>query len=353
MTVIRLDGEVRRLVDTEGTYESIMSAVWAPDGQRLAVVRFGSGGGRVAAVDLDGRISTVSGSDSADRPVAWAPDGQIIYVATENRPDGPHYRVRIVPAAGGGATTVWEGRSTTFGVVAVAGLADGRVLFLSDDGLMVVNRDGSGLHPLGSVGLTAGEPGAPALPRAAVRNFRLSPDGRRVATVAGGEVAMIDIATGTKLAATPASVPAVLEWSADSRRVAFGPGGIVLADDGTARHTGGNHVAFPAGADLALTTWRGDRSADDGVAEVVDVDGSRQFVAHRASAIVGGPGLAVIVNPPGDTSHGPLPGAVVCLAGEPRALAVFPDAHPHSLAWSPDGSHLVLITDFMGNWIRP
>jgi dipeptidyl aminopeptidase/acylaminoacyl peptidase len=351
VTVIGQEGDVRRVIATQG-YESIMSAVWAPDGRRVAVTRLRQEGGSVAVVDLDGRVVSVSGSDWADRPVAWTPDGRVLYVAVESRSDGPHYGVRMVDPSVGDATTVWEGRATTFGVTGVAGLADGRIIFLSDEGLMVVQRDGSDLHPLGTVGLNAGDPDAPQLPRVAVRNFGLSPDGRRIATIAGGEAAMIDIVTGAKLASTPTSGPSVLEWSADSRRVAFFDG-TVLTDDGTVRHTGAADVAFPVGADLALrTAWQANGSADDGKVEVVGVDGSRQVVAHRASEIAGRLALAAIIDPAGDMQHGPRPGATICVVGRGRALASFPDADPHTLTWSPDGSRLLVIHDFI-DWIRP
>lgn len=89
-----------------------MSAVGAPESQRLGIVRLANDGGQVTVVDLDGKTRSVSGGDWADRPLAWASDGHIIYVAMENQRDGPHHRVRIVPATGGEATTVWEGRAT-------------------------------------------------------------------------------------------------------------------------------------------------------------------------------------------------------------------------------------------------
>jgi Tol biopolymer transport system component len=352
VTVFGPNGDVHRVIDTGKGTDSIRSAVWAPDGRRLAVTGLGQDGGSAVVVDLDGRVVPVSGSDWADQPVAWTPDGRVIYVAVESRSDGPHYRVRVVDPAGGDATTVWESRATTFGVTGVAGLADGRIVFLSDDGLMVVNRDGSDLQALGTLGLDPSDPAAPKLPRAAVRSFGLSPDGRRMATVAAGEAAMIDIATGAKLASTPMSGPSVLEWSADSRRVAFFDG-TVLAEDGTIRHTGAADVAFPAGADLALiTSWQGTASADDGEAEIVGNDGSGQVFAHRASEIAGRLNLAAIIDPPGDLQHGPRPGATVCVVGQPRALVSFPDADPHSLTWSPDGSRLLVIHDFI-DWIHP
>lgn len=346
VTIMGRDGDVRQLLRFRG----IRSAVWAPDGRRVAVNWLDADGGRVATVDLDGQLSVVSSGEWPDRPLAWTPDGQVIYVTTEDQPGGPLSRIRIVSPSGGDATTVWQSRATTFGVVAVAGLADGRILFLSDEGLMVVNRDGSGVEPLAPVGLSAGEPGAPDLPRAAVRNFMLSPDRRRVATVAGGEVAMIDLATGAKLAATAGSGPTVLEWSADSRRVAFF-GGIVLADDGTVRRLGGDDVAFTDGSDLAVTTWQERTTGGDMVGEVIGADGSRRLMAEHTTEVAGGPALAAIVDPPGGWQQGPRPGAVVCLAGAARALVVFPDADPHSLVWSADGSNLLVTTDFI-DWLK-
>jgi hypothetical protein len=317
-------------------------------------VRLSSAGGRVAVVDLDGRISYLSGDDQVGRPIAWTTNGQVIYVAGfwDQADRHPHDRVRIVASSGGEPTTLWEGRSTTFGVVGVAGLPDGRVMFLSDEGLMVVDRDGSGIHALTTVGIAPGEPDAPALPRASVRNFALSPDGSRVATVAGGELAMIDVASGAKLASTAASVPAVMEWSADSRRVGFA-GGIVLADDGQVTHTGGDDVAFSgSGPELAVVSRPPAGAPDARIAEIVNGDGSRQVVAHRASEVAWGPALAVIVDPPDDRLGGPQGGAIVCLIGQDRAVAGFPNSDPAWLSWSPDGRRLALMSQSL-DWIRP
>lgn len=351
VTVLSPAGDLRQIIDGS---ESIQSIAWAPDGERLAVVRLSSTASRVAVVDLDGWISYPSGDDRVKRPVAWTTDGQVIYVVDYwDKADGhPHDRVRIVAASGGEPTTVWDGRSTTFGVVGVAGLPDGRVMFLSDEGLMVVNRDGTGVQALTPVGMTRGEPDAPALPRASVRNFALSPDGSRVATVAGGELAMIDVASGAKLASTAASVPDVVEWSADSRRVGFA-GGIVLADDGQVTHTGGDDVAFSgSGPELAVVSRPPEGAPDARIAEIVNGDGSRQVVAHRVSEVAWGPALAMIVDPPDDRLGGPQGGAMVCLVGQDRPVAAFPNSDPAWLSWSPDGRHLALMSQSL-DWIRP
>lgn len=102
---------------------------------------------------------------------------------------------------------------------------------------------------------------------------------------------------------------------------------------------------------MAVVTWQGGESTDGSVADVIASDGSRRLMARRATEVAGGPGLAAIVDPLADLLHGPRPGAVVCLAGRPRAAVVFPDADPHGLVWSPDGAHLLVTTDFI-DWLR-
>jgi hypothetical protein len=156
---------------------------------------------------------------------------------------------------------------------------------------------------------------------------------------------IFDVATGTTVAAATASAwNSIVEWSPDSRQVAYG-GGVVLRDDGTVLRTGAADVAFTA-PDTAVTTWRNDGSADDGAIELVAADGSRKTVGHRAWDLAGGPTLAAIIGPPGDTRrNGPPPGgAALCLLGQTRALASFPNSYPAGMAWSPDGRNLTVVS---------
>jgi hypothetical protein len=348
VSVLRADGTLRQVIDTTDTHDTINTPpVWAPDGTRLATVRLSGTGGRVVVVDLDGRETTVSGSDQVfSKALAWTPDGKILYVAYVGDAAPVRNRLRIASPDGSGVSTVWEGPVRMDGVSSVAGLDGGAVLFLSDDGLMVVNRDGSDPQPFGSV--PTARPG-PFWARA----FSVSADHTRVATMANDTLAMFDVATGATVAAATATAGnSIVEWSPDSRRVAFG-GGVVLQDDGTVLRTGAADVAFTA-AETAVTTWRNDGSADDGPIELVAADGSRRVVGHRAWNLAGGPALAAILGPPGDTRrNGPPPGgAVVCLAGQPRALASFPNSYPAGMAWSPDGRHLTVVSAGL-DYIRP
>lgn len=338
VSVLSPDGTLRQLIDTSGTYDTInIPPVWSPDGTRLATVRLSGAGAPVVVVDLDGHQQIVSGSDKVySKALAWTPDGKILYAAYI---DASPIRsaLRIASPDGGEVSTVWEGPVMMDGVSSVAGLDDGRILFLNDDGLMIVNRDGSELHPIGSV--LAARPG-PFWARA----FAVSPDHRRVATIANDGLAMWDISTGRALATgSGANGNAILEWSSDSRRVAYS-GGAVLSDDGTISRTGASDVAFPA-AGMAITTWRNDGSADDGLVELVAADGTRRIVTRHAWEITGGPTLAAIIAPPGKPERGvPQGGTTLCLLGQPRALAAFPNSEPGTMRWSPDGRYLSVVS---------
>jgi Tol biopolymer transport system component len=345
VSVLAPDGTLRQVIDTADTNDTInVPPVWSPDGTRLATVRLSGTGGRVVVVDLDGRTSFVSGTDQVfSKALAWTPDGKLVYVSYEDR-SPVHNRIRIVSADGSDVATIWEGPVRMAGVASVAGLDDGRILFLNDDGLQIINRDGSDLRPFGAV--ASAQPG-PFWARA----FSVSPDRRRVATIANDGVAIFDLATGTTVAAaTAATWNSILEWSPDSRRVAYG-GGIVLHDDGTVLHTAAADVAFPAG-ELALTTWRHDGSPDDGAVELVGLTGARRVVTRRAWEIAGGPTLAAIIAPHGDNRRGPpRGGAVLCVSGQKRALAAFPNSEPGMLAWSPDGRYLTMISVGLNTYI--
>jgi hypothetical protein len=347
VSVLSPNGTLRQVIDTSGTHDTInIPPVWSPDGTRLATVRLSGAGAPVVVVDLDGHEQVVSGSDKVySKALAWTPDGRILYAAYI---DASPIRnaLRIVSPDRGEVSTVWEGPVIMDGVSSVAGLDDGRILFLNDDGLMIVNRDGSELHPIGSV--VNARPG-PFWARA----FAVSPNHRRVATIANDGLAMFDISTGTALATgSGANGNSILEWSSDSRRVAYSDG-VVLSDDGTITRTGAADVAFPT-ADMAITSWRNDGSADDGAVELVAADGSRRIVTRHAWEIAGGPTLAAIIAPPGKPHRGvPQGGTTLCLLGQPRALAAFPNSEPNNMSWSPGGRYLSVVTVGLDSIISP
>jgi len=347
VSVLSPDGTLRQVIDTSGTYDTInVPPVWSPDGTRLATVRLSGAGAPVVVVDLEGHQQVVSGSDKVySKALAWTPDGKILYAAYI---DASPIRsaLRIVSPDSGEVSTVWEGPVIMDGVSSVAGLDDGRILFLNDDGLMIVNRDGSELHPIGNV--VVARPG-PFWARA----FAVSPNHRRVATIANDGLAMFDIHTGTALAtASGANGNSILEWSSDSRRVAYS-GGVVLSDDGTITRTGAADVAFPT-ADMAITSWRNDGSADDGTVELVAPDGSRRILTRHAWEIAGGPTLAAIIAPPGKPHRGvPQGGTTLCLLGQPRALAAFPNSEPNTMSWSPSGRYLSVVSVGLDSIISP
>jgi Tol biopolymer transport system component len=85
--LVRPDGSERHTITTVGGSDSIASAVWDPDGSRLAVlIAPAQGSWRFQFVGPDGSVSGVEGCERdpacPSRLLAWAPDGSSIAYAT-------------------------------------------------------------------------------------------------------------------------------------------------------------------------------------------------------------------------------------------------------------------------------
>jgi Tol biopolymer transport system component len=174
--VANADGSGRRAVTPRGSWDCIEIA-WSPDSRRIAYALNGSCDGSFAiyVVNADGSgRSKLTNPPAHDINPAWSPDGRkllftrmtsdrtALYVM---RADGRNKRVirGVHPARSGGAPTrpsvVWS--------------RDGRIFFLGDGGLSVMNVDGTGKRSLVSPRLVTYR-----------SSFALSPDQRKIAVVA-------------------------------------------------------------------------------------------------------------------------------------------------------------------------
>lgn len=79
--------------------------------------------------------------------------------------------------------------------------------------------------------------------------------------------------------------------------------------------------------------------------QLVASDGTRRRIARRAMILTGGgPHLAVTIRPLPAQRQGP-DRAIICLVGQPRALAGFAQSIPESYQrWSPDGQRLAVVS---------
>ncbi len=107
-----LPGGTPRRLTNDTVHEQV--PMWSPDGQWLAYVTWGNGGGAINKVRADGRAAPVRlTTDPAfyDTPV-WSPDGQRIVAVKGPRSQrltahfGPGYELVWLPAAGGPTTRI-------------------------------------------------------------------------------------------------------------------------------------------------------------------------------------------------------------------------------------------------------
>ena len=203
--------------------DDCLGAVWSPDSKRLL---FTSGCDlaiwRIGVVDADGSGGRVlTGRWSAN--AAWSPDGRTIAFTRlgcrcivlmdedgrNQRPIRGHYP-RPDPA---GAYLTWsrDGRRVFF--------LPYQTSYVAPRGLWVMNRDGSGAQIL-----------TPALPK--VRDFELSPDGRKIVLSAPGrpdrgwEIYSVNTdGSGLRQLTHNRGVHDVgPRWSPDARKLAFSRG---------------------------------------------------------------------------------------------------------------------------------
>jgi hypothetical protein len=192
---------------------------WSPDGASIAFVRAND----VYRVRVDGSHETRLTEDAVPGTVRprWSPDGMTLLVERNER-------VYVVDALAGGATPLAPsyGRSATWS-------PDGsKIAFTEDDGgdgysIVVMNADGTGVHPLTSSLVTDAVDDHPAW----------SSDGSRLAfdrtnVVVGGTGVVVIDADGTdELGVGSGAQPA---WAPASSRLAWGD----TSDSGRGIETG-------------------------------------------------------------------------------------------------------------------
>ena len=302
------------------------------------------------------RYERVSGGKSKDEWPMWTPDGRTLYYVSDK--EGPQNIVKR--AIGGEAAPV-----TRF--------TNGRVLWptISTDGKTIAFERDFGIWTLDTgtgeakqVPITLrGAPAGPAVERLTLTNgfeeMELSPDGKKVAFVAHGEVfaaSSRDGGTATRVTNT-AGRERQVRWAPDSRRLVYvsdrdGSQGLYLYDFGSGQETrltqaaagdvtpivspDGKSVVFQRGGtelhvidldtkrDRMLTRGKFDRApftADGAVAWSPD-NRWLAFVDHAAK---------------GFSNVYVIPAA----GGERRQLTFLANVFGGTVAWSPDGTYLI------------
>lgn len=253
-----LDGQERVVLLTGNNDGHDIFPDWAPDGQRIVFAsrnRDDHGHVQLYVREADGteRRLTQSRCDGGqmacgDSDAAWSPTGEVI-AFTRGAPypgcdpaAGDCGTIMLVPAQGGVAVSLTRGWRPSWSpdgqqLVFVSTADD--VSRASCDGvfvagcaaeLFVINRDGSGLRPLGVQG---GEP-------------RWSPDGRRIAYSAttDGSVSSVRIVAVDGTGDAPLTGPGHAEpaWSPDGRAIA------------TSKSTGGQYDLWSTDVDTGDST---------------------------------------------------------------------------------------------------
>ena len=350
-------------------------AAAAPDGRRLAITARGIVAGQwwrhghshideselwlVTMGDTPAYTRLGDAGGAKDAWPMWSPDGTAIHYLSDR---GGHENLWTRPVAGGAARAL-----TTF--------TDGRVLWpqLSRDGRTIVfERDfriwthdvSSGRTapvPITLRGAAAGRGSERVTVSSGWNEVLLSPDGRKLALVARGEVwiAGAKEAGDARRLTRTVSPEAFVAWTRDSRALVFveqrtAGSPVVAVDVASGTRTvlaqGGDHAhvtVSPDGRRVAFTR-------DGATLHVVGIDGTGERLLARGTfgraPFVGG--LAVAWSPDSRwvayLSQGPRgfthAHVVPVAGGEARQVSFLASSFTSSLHWTPDGASLLFLT---------
>jgi hypothetical protein len=314
-------GETRQLVAHDPAHHYMGPVQWSPDGRHAAYVDnvAGTEAARLRVVDLDGRISAPAGDAPISHAIGWTADSRRVLYTTATLGYPPPYQVTLHVAAldGSNPAVVWQGDWAVYGIQSIDALPDGRIVFVNEDRVFSVQEDGSGYVELERIGLPHHGPNY------GVRRYlKASPDGTKLAVVAGEETGIVDLRTGKVIVKGPAHL-AVGGWSADSRWAAFTgyPTTTVLGADGSVRTfpISGRDVAFePDGPSMAIAAVS---PGPESISELLlgPLDGPHQPSLADIHQVDWGPDLVVatglqwVGREPADHS--------ICILGRSRPLA--------------------------------
>ena len=302
------------------------------------------------------RYERVSAGKSKDEWPMWSPDGRTLYYVSDK--DGPQNIVRR--AAGGEASPVT--RFTNGRVLWPTISTDGRVIaFERDFGVWTLD---TGTGEAKRVAITLrGAPAGPSVERLTLTNgfeeMALSPDGKKVAFIAHGEVfaaSARDGGTAARVTST-AGRERQVAWAPDSRRLVYvsdrdGSQGLYLYDFASGQET--RLTQAPAGDVTPIFSPDG-RSVvfERGGAElrVVDVDTKRDRLVTRADldrvpftsdgAVAWSPDgrwLAFIDRAVKGFSNVYV---IPSTGGDRHQVTFLGNVFGGTIAWSPDGTYLI------------
>lgn len=265
--VVNTDGSDRRLlIPPRAPYDHVQAIAWSPDGQSIAYTGGFQGWNNDKAyddlyvVDARGaRSRRLTASPEDDWDPAWSPDGTRI--AFDRQDDGYNW-IYVANADGSGVRRLtanfnWHPDWTP----------DGRISFIGDGGIWLINANGSGKRLIAQapIEITGREASVMAW----------SPDGARVAFSTGSALWVMrsDGTARTKLYGDPDRQTGYPVWSPDGRQIAFTQGDgdleifVVNADGTGLRNVTDNERVqdeepswSPDGRALAFTSIRDGRS---------------------------------------------------------------------------------------------
>ena len=328
---------------------------FAPDGQTYLTIEDGRvwlhslAGGAARALPI--AVEPPAGAAFIVSNAAWTPDGAAIVAAqaSEGRP-APLY---LVDPKTGAARLLGQ----TYMPWRLNFDARGRLVVATETAFQTLDLASGDLADLPGVGsrLIAG----------ADTELAFSPDGRYLAALEGQELAVVDLVTGARTLIATRIHPrgrTAFAWSPDSRRLAYATG----------ERSGMPElwVVGPDGRDARrLATREGERDIGGAYAGLAWLPGTSiivyQFLPsgnaatlqaeYQAVSALGGPaktlfrnGVGLTLSPDGHTLAATSGGRLILrdlATAQQREVALAPDnvfAPLGKIAWSPDGSALVL-----------